>query len=705
MKKRKIYQICLSFFVVLGFVACTKNDFGTFAGVQLGQDVALPVGKATFVFGDFIKSDSVVQIGRDSSISIVYAQDSVAAYAVADILNSATGNLTSNANRTVAIGNLPIPSVVQSQSTTLSQFGAGIDVGTPPSPQLVLLKNLFQTGGTGAVPAFNITTNTTTDIPAFTDYQTLTLASGKLVMAITNNFPYPLTNLQIQILDRGNSNVLLGTFTFPTVAAGATSRDSIDLGGRSMSNQFSYRIPSFASPGTGTNIVTVSPTQALAVTVNSSNFSARSGSVKVTEQSMSSDRYISTVNPGNASAKIKEVTVRSAVINYNISKTVGASFRMLLSFPSIRQNGVPFSQTINLTSNSTTGTINLNNAVVGLDSILAQPYNQLPIDVRVTVLSSGANFINFASTDVIAINSSFSNFVIEAAKGQFGTFNVAIPASSQKFAYDFSFLSPDSRPIFFDNPTIKMKYTNSFGIPVSAAFNISATGLLGNAPLSAPSFNFSYPSLAQIGTNAQSVRDSFTISKTNSQIVNFLSVLPSQINYSGNVTITSPNPNNPTEINYFTNDSKIKVGLEVGLPLKFATENLILKDTVESSFDVSEDQLKNFDKAWVNLQHKNGFPMSTTIDIMTLSPSGVKETVISNVSIGAASVDGTGKVAQPNIGKQDVQITKEQLDKLLKSNRWIVVAKVKTTGDGTTKVAMYTHYTFEVGVGLRVKLQ
>jgi hypothetical protein len=342
-----------------------------------------------------------------------------------------------------------------------------------------------------------------------------------------------------------------------------------------------------------------------------------------------------------------------------------------------------------------TGTINFNNAVIDLTSISAQPFNQLPI-VATAAIQATSGYVTIANTDAVTVSSTFSNVVVDAAKGQFGTFTVNIPKSSVDFGFDFSFLSKTSKQLFFDNPIIKMRYNNSFGIPISANMNINASGLLGaSEALNAPAISISAPKIAQIG---QTLKDSFSINKTNSSIVPFLSILPNKINYDGTVQIKS----NPSDVNFFTANSKIDFGADFVMPLKFSTENLILRDTVKGEF--ATENKDKFESASLIINHVNGFPLKTAIDIIALN-NGIETSIIQNFSIPSASIDANGKVSQPNRDKQTLAVNSTQLQQLLTAQKLIIVAKVQTANGGQSPVAMLPSYNFEVNVGMEAKLK
>lgn len=670
---------------------CLKTDLTGIDGIELSPAVAVPLVKATFAFQDFMKSDSLLKIDNTGSVQILYSQDSIASYSVADIVSQATGTVGANVSKNVAMGDLSIAGFNLTKTTTLSSFSSSF---SEPA------KSLFANGGTTpftGIPAFMQATNTVSNLDDIAEFQSITLASGQLQLSIKNDFPFALTNLNIELLDRGNGNTLITTINVGNLAIGATTNATADLANKTFSNKLAYRVPSLNCAGIAANTA-ISSTSTLSVIVASSNMKIKNGTVKMTAQTLPAENIIAAVTTGNAAQKLQEITIKSAVANYTITKNIATNFKIDLVFPTVKENGVAVKKTIDVTSNSVTGSIAFNNAVMDLTSIAAQPFNQLPIQATVSVLAS-TGYVAINATDAISINTTLGSIVVGGAKGQFGSFNIAIPKKSLNFAYDFSYLNKSSQKLIFDNPVMKLRYTNSFGIPISANLNIAASGLLGsNEGLGAPTINISYPKIAQAG---QTIKDSFSITKTNSKIVQFLSILPNKIDYDGNVSINS---SNSAEVNYFLPNSKINMGFDFVLPLKFSTQNLILRDTIKAGFVDPTKSTDSYESAALLIEHNNGFPLKTAIDLIALTGT-TTTSIVENFSIPSASVAADGRVSQANTGKQTLALNKTQLSTLLKAEKVIIVARLQTAGDGTTPVVMLPTYIFDVGIGMQAKFK
>jgi hypothetical protein len=268
--------------------------------------------------------------------------------------------------------------------------------------------------------------------------------------------------------------------------------------------------------------------------------------------------------------------------------------------------------------------------------------------------------------------------------------------------------------LIFANPSLKIKTLNSFGLTVNADLAMSATGFLQGGPINLVrtpgggnlGFTIARPTHAQIATPAQLVNGAFSVDSSNSNLKNFMSILPKKISASGNVSIRSMGivPGPAANWDYFTADSRIKLGLEMDIPIKFSAESLIIRDTIKTfAGKLPKDQVQYVDTVLLDIQYKTRLPLGIKVDLATLV-NGVVTTVVRDISLPAAdAIDANGRVTDPKTGAFPVPMTGTQLGQLSDAPQVVIIAKVQTARGGFTPVAMYTHYDFDMGIGLRIK--
>jgi hypothetical protein len=703
-QKKKVFVAAAALAGMTSWMACTKFDLGV-PEIQANPEFAAAIGKFSFLFSDFIKGDSLIKVGVDSSIALKYAKDSIAGYSVADVVNRATGGVgNSLAPKTIRLGVIPIADLApMNQTTTLSQFAGAF---APP------LSTLFTSGGTtppAPIPADSVNANVRNNLANLNDFQYVTLSTGSISMRVTNNFPFAINNLKIDLLDRSAGDTLITTIIVGNIAVGGTETGTGVLDGKTFSNQLAYRINRLSYGAIPPNTV-IAPTATLAVQVSTTNFKVKRGNAVIPARSLAGDTILASMATNNADQRLTELTIKSATMNINSTKTTPIDMTLVLTFPQMFNNGSATPVSITVTPGQPTPALALNNAVLKLDQIAAQPYNQLPISVSVSVIGSNGALRLIDENHTVTVTASFGNLQIGGAKGQFGNFDIPIPATNQDFGADFGFLSNESKRLFFASPSLKIKMLNSFGLTINTELAMEATGFLpGTEKLlrkpNGGNIGFTIPRLpiAQMGQLASGTYSVDTLTTT---IQNFMSILPKKIAASGMVSMRSTGlvPGLAANWDYFTSDSRIKLGLEMDIPMKFSAENLTVRDTVTTFAGVLKpDQVQYVDYVAMDIQYKTRLPLGVTVDLATLV-NGVTTRVVTDIVLPAAdAIDANGKVTAQKADRFEVKISAAQLSQLSDAPKVVFIAKIKTANGGFKPVAMFTHYDFDMGIGMRVK--
>ena len=175
-------------------------------------------------------------------------------------------------------------------------------------------------------------------------------------------------------------------------------------------------------------------------------------------------------------------------------------------------------------------------------------------------------------------------------------------------------LSHISGTIKFLNPSIKFNYTNSFPDPIQINLNVSGKRGTTNVPLNLLPFTLTKPNIPV----QQEITASYVIDKTNSNIVNLISLPPEIINYSGSAAMSITTKEGPGSDNLL-GPNRLLGSLEVEVPLDLEINNLQFTDTVDnfikSDNSQNDDPLKpeNFQLLRINIDAKNGFPLGASL--------------------------------------------------------------------------------------------
>jgi hypothetical protein len=678
----------LAIFVFL-LSACAKTELTNIDGIETNPTVAFPLGKTSFGLSDFLKTNPILKVTKDSSLELILSQDNIMSYSSTELINKVAGDIQADFSKNYSMKGLELGNFAQNASVQLQDFASSFN-----EP----MKSLLQNGGTTAtaIPAFSQNTNITRDFGSFSEFESLSLNSGSLIITIGNNFVFDVQQLKIEIIDRANANALVTTLDIGNLASGEIKTLSADLANKSFSNRLAFRIPVLAAAGIAAG-QTLSNAQSIGFSVSSKDLKFKNAKAKIAAQDFVNETFMTEIGGKKPiTAKIKEMTIKSATLNYSFKNTAKVNAKITMIFPTLKESGIPLTRVIDVQGTNTNGTIPLNNVLCDLSSDLAQPYNRLPSIIKVTLLPI-STITEFSETDEISMSNTLTNVVIANAKGDFGAFEIDIAAKIKDFPLDLSLLSPNSQKLLFSNPTFKMRYSNSFGFPIEAKMDINGSGALGNENLKAPAFEFNYPTLAQLG---QTVRDSFEFSDRNSNIKNFLGILPNKISTSGKIKIA---PKDNRIVNFFTENSKLSVGLDLSVPIKFAAENIEMRNRIDGIQNTSN--LDKIESATLKIQYKNDFPLTTTMDIATIN-NGVEEIIVHNIKILAATdMDNWGKTKTTVLNATDIVLSQDQLRKLLTAKEIVTIGHVRTTQDGATPITLYSTYRFDVAVSLIAKMK
>jgi hypothetical protein len=118
---------------------------------------------------------------------------------------------------------------------------------------------------------------------------------------------------------------------------------------------------------------------------------------------------------------------------------------------------------------------------------------------------------------------------------------------------------------------------------------------------------------------------------------------------------------------------------------------------------LTADQVQYVDYVAMDMQYKTRLPLGVTVDLATLVNGSLTPVVTGIVLPAADAIDADGKVTAAKTGTFEVKLTAAQLNQLSDAPQVVLTAKIKTAGTGLTPVAMYTHYDFDMGMGVRIK--
>ena len=682
-------------------MSCKTDEFKDFGDATIVHDgvYAFPVGTVNFTLADVLEDDTTLTIGTDNGIKLVYREEHLFKLTAADILDELTGEIDETFTRSSKVGEVAINDISKDQSIVFNNLVDDFN-------DLILANYLQASDGTMAVvPAFEETIVEEEILPAFTDYSSMVIEDGSMFLTLTNHLFFDVENMEITVTDIGN-NQIVGVFQFNYLAVGESKTSEIGLAGKNISNQFKVVMSTLKSPGSGNQQVLVDLDAELDITFEVKNVLIKQGVVHLQPGILTEEAITFEFTTDNEE-RIKSIKLKEAQIDYSIISDVQSDVLVKLTFPYITKNNVPVTKEVLVAasgnSSPVTGSFDFSNTLWQLDQDTDQPYNRLKVIYEVSMPNGSNGQLAFSSEDEVSISFTMKNLDVEELVGYFGFRQEWLEENVLDLGFDFGLFTDQSSPILFSDPTMRIEFSNSFGIPLQGEFNATAHGYFGNeANLNPPKIVINYPAMAEMGQTANTV---FVVNKQNSNIVDMLSVYPSYINYTGSATI-NPN-NNPSIVNFIRSDSELNSSVEFDLPFKFSAQSLIYRDTSKAAslgLEQGGFTIEDIDSAELKIVYKNGMPLKSTINLIALSATGEETVVVGNVQFKAADADSNGRVPSNGTvnGEAFIILDNEQILKLDQAYQYIYEINLKTEGNGQTPVAMYTDYKVEMGVGIRM---
>lgn len=682
---KKFIGVCLS---ALALVSCVRDDYD-FSAEKLenfAPTVGAPIVNTEFTLhdlvGDYLDSDTgLLSIDADSLLWITYSSR-LFQMGVSDLFSIDDQTV----NESFSLEPFSIDDISNSTAITLGDVVSGFS-----DPEKTQIQSAD--GFTAPFPPLPAQSGGTHSAGSFSEFTEVTFSEGMLDIKITNNWPIDLTNLIIEIRNNGD-NSLIGTLTYPNIASGSNSTESIDLTGKTMSNQINTVITNIESPGSLTP-VPIDLSDELQVDVNTSGLKVSGGSATFPSQAVLDETFNVDLSTGNGE-QLTTLILADGQIELDLNYGIREDATITISMPYASKNGIPLSETFNINSDNTnpttlSETIDLSGYTFDLTAG-GSGFNIIELNIQASIVSSGFP-VPFSVSDAVEADVTFGGVVIDYVEGDVGTqtFNL------EQDTVDFSFSEFDfGAQITLADPRINLTLTNAFGIEIGADLSsiearnetqsVALTGLATPLIIGAPT-------IAQVG---DSVRTTIEINSTTTNIDDVLSISPTELIFgmSG-----STNPNGATT-NFVSGDSYLGVEMDVQIPLYGGVSGFELRDTLDFPTDIFNNVVEGYIRANIT----NEFPVDVTVqayfvndnyeilDSLDVTPIEV----LQSSSVNAT----TGELEEASENVTDIELSEGKADRIKEATKIILVSTMATANNGATNAKFYSSYS--IGIKLAV---
>lgn len=258
------------------------------------------------------------------------------------------------------------------------------------------------------------------------------------------------------------------------------------------------------------------------------------------------------------------------------------------------------------------------------------------------------------------------------------------------------------------DPRIGIYIKNSFGIPISIAIDPLKGYSDVNPPysvsLSGPGlpvpFMLNSPTVHQVG---QKLSTNIVLNKQNTNIDDFLNLLPQKIEYGVEGVI---NPSGVTPGNFVLDTSAFEVEIEIEIPLEGYASGFTLQDTMELTFD---EDLSMLDWVLFRVNAESTFPFEAGLQVIFLN--GLFQPIDSLFDAAKVIIPGAlpgppplYKSTAPAYSSYDIRVDRQKLAKLNGKVKYMILqGKIDTSGGGNQVVKIYTDNYLRMDMGIQGK--
>ena len=560
------------------------------------------------------------------------------------------------------------------------------------------------------------------DITMADNFSFLVFSEGWITFSITNEFPVDLNDLQL-ILKNKSDYSTIGTLNF-VLPAGSTRSQSLDLTGKTMTNDMYFEITSISSPGSGGTPILIDLDNVMRIKIETQSLKVSSGEAILPSQSMILDPISIDLSLSNAEMKLTKINLKDTRINYTVHSPIPVSMTIYLRMPSVTIEGEVVEVQIFIPESGGTvdGIIDLTGAEINLATDSGHPYNRIPTELSVDIHGVGW-FIPFDLSQGFSFDFSFDDLSFSLAQGYFG--QIIVNIDENEFPIGLDLLANLGGGFSLSDPSFSILAYSSLGVPIGIDLDVtgvSSDGITQNINYTGPQMILPYPNTFAQGYN-EGILD---FNKNNSAIDELIGLPPSTMTFSGSGT---SNPNGFTGYNNFIADtSQIKLGVAMNFPITIKADNLTFQDTIalgsgndeegidpdpeEEEEEEEEGSSLDFDiiqeaSLYIDLTHD--LPIDLSLDIILFdSLNYIKYDSIHVDVLVAAAYDDDGNLIEVSQHKEYIELDKSTISNFSKTNSIILKAGISTydpgDGLGPRYVKLYSDYFLEFKLGIRVDM-
>ena len=398
--------------------------------------------------------------------------------------------------------------------------------------------------------------------------------------------------------------------------------------------------------------------------------------------------------------QLKRVRMKSGLLQYRVVNYISGYMTSVFSLPGLLNQGVP------LVINAATppeqagvpgvaeGTFNLEDFEFDLTGASGTSFNRVFVDAAVSVAVDAPTAAIVQGQDSVVVELSFIDAVVEYASGYFGQHTYVINEQEDIFAR----VDVPQGQLNLEEATFLLNIKNNIGADARLNLNsISSNSSNGNVELNfAP---FQQPMLLtralDDGWSVSPTILSYNVNQGNSNLTQWIGNLPSQFSLQGNLQL-NPLGNISGSNDFIYTENPIELDYEIRIPLRFATESVLLSDTLDIQADIDEDFF-----GALEILVTNEYPFAIGVDLILLNNITNEEYIVAmNQEVRAGIQQPNSPSVIPMGSLLSFPVNEVIYSKLKSDHRMIIRGRINTP-NYPGPVGLYNFYKMTYAAILR----
>jgi len=548
---------------------------------------------------------------------------------------------------------------LDSKHKSFNQSIGDISIDSPGSKQThVELREIFTqadnlNGQTITVDPFSFTTAPKILEP-YDNFSYVVIKSGIVEIIIENQMAIPLGSpIAIEIWDVNSGKIISTTSYNNEIDPGKTASFDINLAGKRITNRLSIRM-SAGSPGSSGNPVFINANDSFTMTANIGDLKVNEAMAEIPAQTVSEENFIDIAD----SLIVQEARVQTGQVQISLNGNIPVNAWVRYELPDFQTpQGNVLADSFLVANNS------FINKTIELSGLILRPQladfgqQRLRFNWTIRTVDTGSNMVVIRSSDNMIANVDVAKTIFSQITGKLGNQTVQISQDD----IDLN-LPADIDSIFFETASMELNINNGINFPAYLALNIEGRNSNGG------SSNLTVNHLLLPATAAgQPVTTTIVLDQNNSNIKEFISIVPSFIKVTGNVKLNNPDwIGTITRNDFVDGDVSIKAPITVKIPDQ-TVETDVQRIDIEQS--VRDDIINNLTKGMFYIELKNHLPVGATIELLFCDrDSGLYQQPvleIGPIGANAGQVDGSGYVVTADESQITLELSEKQVQTFL----------------------------------------